>query len=398
MRIEAVDFFYLSMPVVTDAGDGSQDALLVRVNAGGITGWGECDASPLTSIASYVAPMSHGACKGLRSVVLGKPIETASDIHALAAAVEFECTDMLQAPHTFSGIEAALWDILGKKHSEPVYRLLGYEKACPKKPYASQMFGATPDETLSNCRAAREKGYRAVKCGWEPFGRGTLAEDRDQLAAAREGVGDDCTLLIDAGQVWREDVEAAVARLPYLEEFGVTWLEEPFHGSALNEYAQLADSSAKVRIAGGENSHNYYMAKHLIDYGKVSFIQIDCGRIGGIAPAKRVADYAVARGVTYVNHTFTSHLALSASLQPFAGLSGHVICEYPFAPKPVALAVTENHIGVDENGYISLPEAPGLGMTVNEERFASYLVDVEIAVNGETIYRTPVSAAKKGAR
>src|SRR5687768_2136831 len=61
MKIESVDLFYLSMPTVTDAGDGSQDALLVRVHAGGFTGWGECEASPLTSIAAFVCPMSHGA-------------------------------------------------------------------------------------------------------------------------------------------------------------------------------------------------------------------------------------------------------------------------------------------------------------------------------------------------
>ena len=58
------------------------------------------------------------------------------------------------------------------------------------------------------------------------------------------------------------------------------------------------------------------MAQQLIDYGKVSYVQIDCGRIGGLAPAKRVADYAVARGVTYVNHTFTSHLALAPRCNP----------------------------------------------------------------------------------
>lgn len=75
-----------------------------------------------------------------------------------------------------------------------------------------------------------------------------------------------------------------------------------------------AGRSDKVRLAGGEASHNVYMARQLIDYGKVSFVQIDCGRIGGIGPAKEVADYAVAKGVTYVNHTFTSHLALAASL------------------------------------------------------------------------------------
>ena len=139
MKIEDVEFFYLSMPVVTDAGDGSQDALLVRVSAGGLTGWGECEASPLTSIAAYVCPMSHGACKPLRDVVLGKPLDGPEDIAALAAAVELECMDLLQASHTFSGIEMALWDLLGRKRNVPVYELLGYSKAYPKLPYASQL-------------------------------------------------------------------------------------------------------------------------------------------------------------------------------------------------------------------------------------------------------------------
>ncbi|TMJ39399.1 MAG: hypothetical protein E6G87_04380, partial [Alphaproteobacteria bacterium] len=100
MTIESVDFFYLSMPVVTDAGDGSQDALVVRVVADGIEGWGECEASPLVSIAAYVAPMSHGACKPVRDVVLGQKIDDASDITRMSAAVELECMDLLQAAHT----------------------------------------------------------------------------------------------------------------------------------------------------------------------------------------------------------------------------------------------------------------------------------------------------------
>jgi L-alanine-DL-glutamate epimerase-like enolase superfamily enzyme len=181
MKIEAVDFFYLSMPVVTDAGDGSQDALLVRVAAGGLVGWGECEASPLTSIAAYVAPMSHGACQPVHDVVLGKPLDGPADIAALAAAVELECMDLLQAAHTFSGIEMALWDLLGRKRGVPVHELLGYPRAYPKLPYASQLFGDTPAETLAGCRKARDNGFRAVKCGWGPFGRGTPSEDRDYL-------------------------------------------------------------------------------------------------------------------------------------------------------------------------------------------------------------------------
>jgi L-alanine-DL-glutamate epimerase-like enolase superfamily enzyme len=389
MSIDAVDFFYLSMPRVEDIGDGSQDALVVRVVADGVEGWGECEASPLVSIAAFVTPMSHGACKPVRDVVLGKRIESPADIAALAAAVEMECMDLLQAAHTYSGIEMALWDLLGRKRNAPVYELLGYNKAFPKLPYASQLFGDTPQETLAGCRRAREAGYRAVKCGWGPFGRGSLKDDRDHLQAAREGIGPDGTLLIDAGQIFREDVAAAAARIPLLEEVGTVWLEEPFLGGAYASYAALAAKSGKVRLAGGEASHNFHMAQQLIDYGKVGFVQIDCGRIGGIGPAKRAADYAAARGVTYVNHTFTSHLALCASLQPYAGLEGHRICEYPFAPKSVAWDMTETHLTPDANGEVNVPAAPGLGIAMSPSGMRNYLVEVEIGVKGRPIYRSP---------
>lgn len=389
MSIDAVDFFYLSMPKVEDIGDGSQDALVVRVTADGVEGWGECEASPLVSIAAFVTPMSHGACKPVRDVVLGKNIETPADIAAMAAAVEMECMDLLQAAHTFSGIEMALWDVLGRKRNAPVYELLGYRKAYPKLPYASQLFGDTPQETLAGCRKAAEAGYRAVKCGWGPFGRGTLKDDRDHLHAAREGIGRDGTLLIDAGQIFREDVDAAAQRIAHLEEVNTVWFEEPFLGGAYAAYGALSARSGKVKLAGGEASHNFHMAQQLIDYGKVGFIQIDCGRIGGIGPAKRAADYAAGHGVTYVNHTFTSHLALCASLQPYAGLESHRICEYPFAPKSVAWDMSETHLTPDANGEVTVPSAPGLGVKMSAEGMRKYMVPVEISVKGKTLYKSP---------
>jgi L-alanine-DL-glutamate epimerase-like enolase superfamily enzyme len=221
------------MPKVEDIGDGSQDALVVRVTADGVTGWGECEASPLVSMAAFVTPMSHGACKPVRDVVLGKRLESVADIAAIHAAVDMECMDLLQAAHSF------------------------------------------------------------------------------------------------------------------------------------------------------------HMAQQLVDYGRVGFLQIDCGRIGGIGQAKRAADYAAARGVTYVNHTFTSHLALCASLQPYAGLDNHRICEYPFAPKSVAWDMSETDLTPDANGGITLPAVPGLGITMNPAGMRPYLVDVEIAVKGRTLYRSP---------
>lgn len=386
MKIESVDFFYLSMPEVTSEGDGSQDALLVRVAGGNYVGWGECEASPLVSIAAFVCPMSHGACRPVGASVLGQTLNDPGDIARIAAQIELDSMDLLQAPHTWSGIEIALWDLLGKARSEPVWRLLGYGKAYPKIPYASQLFGETPEETRQFAGKARTAGFRAVKFGWGPIGKSSLQDDVDQFVAAREGLGPDAILLVDAGQIFGDNVDAAASRLPVLENVGATWLEEPFHTSALEAYGQLAGRSRKVKLAGGEGAHNFYMAQHLIDYGRVGFVQVDCGRIGGIGPAKRVADYANAHGVTFVNHTFTSHLALSASLQPYAGLSEHEICEYPFAPKPLARELTMNHLDRDAEGRVFPPAEPGLGISINFEAAKKYLVDVEIKAKGETLF------------
>lgn len=389
MKIESIDFFYLSMPKVTQAADGSQDALLVRVSAGEHVGFGECEAAPLPSIAALVCPLSHGACQPVQDSVLGQELHGPEDISRIAASVAYHSMDLLQAAHTFSGIEMALWDLLGKARQEPVWKLLGYSRSFAKTPYFSVLFGADPEETQQRAKLARSSGFRAAKFGWGPIGRGSAAEDAEHFRAAREGLSPDGILLVDTGQIFGEDVARAVERLDAMEDCGVVWFEEPFHAHALQAYGALAKQTRTVRLAGGEGAHHPAMAQHLIDYGGVGFIQIDCGRIGGIGPAKQVADYAQNRGVTYVNHTFTSHLALSASLQPYAGLESHKICEYPGTPQALALAITRNHLDLDASGQVQAPEAPGLGMHVDLQALKPYLVEVSIEVSGKTLYTTP---------
>lgn len=389
MRIDSVDFFYLSMPEVLDIGDGSQDALLVRIRAGGFEGWGECEASPLTSIAAWCTPRSHSACKPVCDSVLDQELNDIKDISRIGNMVRENSLDLLQADHTFSGIDIALWDLLGKKFEAPVWKLLGYKSTFPKMPYASQLFGDTPQETLEKAQQSRSQNYHAVKFGWGPFGRGSVQEDRNQLQAAREGLGNDAELLVDAGTIWGHDIQAAILRLPALQECHALWLEEPFHTGALKEYKILAAQSGSVKLAGGEGSHNADMARHMMEFGGVKFIQIDTGRIGGITPAKQIADEAKAAGITYVNHTFTSHLALSASLQPFAGLEKSTFSEYPVEPKQLAIDITKNHIHRDANGNIETPNAPGLGMTIDVEALQKYLLPVEIKVGGKVLYSTP---------
>ncbi len=389
MKIDAVDFFYLSLPEVRDIGDGSQDALLVRVEAEGHVGWGECEASPLACIASWNCPMSHSACKPVSASVLGQRLKSATDIRRINALVREQSFDLLQADHTLSGIDIALWDLLGRKLGEPVWRLLGDKRAHPKTAYASQLFGDTPQATLERARRVARAGFRAAKFGWGPYGRGSVAEDADQVRAAREGLGPDCVLLVDAGTVWGDNVDLAAQRLAVLEECRALWLEEPFVSGALAAYQQLAGRSATIKLAGGEGCHNFHQARAMMDYAGLGYVQIDTGRIGGITTAKQVADYAGAKGVQFVNHTFTTHLALSASLQPYAGCERDSLCEYPFAPSILASSLTATKILPDPNGQVHLPDQPGLGIEPDWTALRPYLREVEIKVDGRTIFTSP---------
>src|SRR5579862_8008098 len=187
MKIEQVDAFYLRMPTVIDIGDGSQDALLIRVSAGGFVGWGECEASPLPTIAALVAPMSHSACKPVLDSVLGAELDGPASIAAIQRAVKQNSYDLLQADHALSGIDIALWDLLGKREGVPVWSFFAPKNEL-RTAYASQLFADTPAETSELAGKVAASGFKAAKFGWGPIGKGSARDDEAQIEAARNGL------------------------------------------------------------------------------------------------------------------------------------------------------------------------------------------------------------------
>jgi len=389
MKVESVDFFYLAMPEITDEVDGSQDALLVRVRAGGFEGWGECEAAPLPCIAAWCCPVSHGVCKPVKFSVEGATLNDPDDIRRINAEVRRLGLDLLQTDHTLSGVDVALWDVLARSKGVPVYELLGDGKSYPKMPYASVLLQDTPQATYEKAKEIRRKGFRAAKFGWGPWGAKTLKDDIEQAKAAREGLGDDGVLLIDAGTIWKDDPTPALERAEALRPYRLTWLEEPFRSEALDAYRTVADAHPELSLAGGEGANNYYMAHDLVTRGGVKYLQIDAGRIGGITTAYECRLLAESAGITYVNHTFTSALALSASLQAFAGVERFQIAEYPTDLKPLAQELSRDKILLNAEGYIRAPNAPGLGITPDLQAMKKYLVPVRIEVSGKVLYETP---------
>ena len=392
MKITAVDPFYLRMPDITTAADGTQDTLLVRIQTDtGLEGWGECDASPLVSLAVYCCPMSHGNIINIRSSLIGETLEGADDIRRLSEKTLRNGLDIQQIQHAYSGAEIALWDVVGQQLNKPIYRLLAEmsgtsSTAHPKLPYASVLFGDTPEATYRIAARLREQGYRAAKFGWGPMGKFGEANDIALVRAAREGMGTEAQIMIDAGVVWGSDHETAYQRAEAFSQFSPTWLEEPLAPDAVDAYGALTRRNPSVRIAAGEGSNTYRMAEDIIVHGGIEFVQIDAGRIGGILPSFQVRQLAEEHDIQYVNHTFKSHLSLAAALHVFATNPDFNLLEYPAAGSELSQRLIAEPFEVESDGRVRMKELPGLGVSVDTEAIRPYLAPVSIAVGADAVF------------
>ena len=395
MKITAVDPFYFRMPDITSAADGTQDTLLVRIQTDtGLEGWGECDASPLVSLAVYCCPMSHGNIINIRTSLIGETLDGPDDVLRLSEKTLRNGLDIQQIQHAYSGAEIALWDIIGQHLNKPIYRLLAEmsgtsDIAHPKLPYASVLFGDTPEATYHIARQLREQGYRAAKFGWGPMGKFGEANDIALVRAAREGMGTDAQIMIDAGVVWDTDHETAYQSSEAFAQFSPTWLEEPLAPDAIDAYGALTEKRPSVPIAAGEGSNIYRMAEDIIVHGGIQFVQIDAGRIGGIMPSFQVRQLAEQHSIQYVNHTFKSHLSLAASLHVFATNPDFNLLEYPAAGSELSQRLIAEPFQVESDGMVRVKELPGLGVRVDTKAIRPYLASVRIAVGTEKVFEQP---------
>jgi L-alanine-DL-glutamate epimerase-like enolase superfamily enzyme len=268
-----------------------------------------------------------------------------------------------------SGVEIALWDLFGQATGRPVYQLLGGGFRKRFRAYASILFGDTPAETEGRARCLAAQGYRAVKFGWGPLGQ-SEAGDLAQVRAARQGLGPDVELMVDAGLCW--DTATALRRARQFETFGLTWLEEPLHPDNLAGYGRLSAASP-VRIAAGEEVCDVGEFVRLMDEGGIDVAQVDVTRVGGLARAKRIGWAAAERQRLCVNHSYKTGVNIAASLHFVASLPNTHYFEYCVEQNPLRQTLTRQRFPVVD-GDISVPEGPGLGVELDEEVVARYRV------------------------
>ena len=346
-----------------------QDVALVRIRTDdGLEGIGEADASAEVVKAIIDAPFSHNIACGLREILVGEnPLETERLWQKMYRRTMYFGRSSVTIC-AMSAIDMALWDLKGKYFNQPIHRLLGGKQYDRIKAYASILFGPDGQQTAEIGRRWVKSGYQAVKFGWEPMGRNE-ALDIELVRGAREGVGDTATLLIDAGCVW--DARTALSRAHAFSQFNIRWLEEPLRPSDVEGYVWLRDRSP-VPIAAGEEECGRESFRLLIDRHALDVYQVDISR-NGFTDAVYIRARVEEIGARLCNHCYTSPITVAACLHWLATCRDAFSFEDCVDDTPMRHELTGEKFQAAE-GWITVPDAPGLGITLNEEFVRKYLV------------------------
>lgn len=267
--------------------------------------------------------------------------------------------------HTISGIDIALWDILGKATGQPVGRLLGGRYRERVRPYASLLM-REPQALAQQLQSIRAQGFRAFKIGWGPFGRQSHGLDEKVVRAARDAVGADSLLMVDAGAsdaFWPNDYKWAARTAKMLAEFHVYWFEEPLVPDNLRDYLLLRQQ-APLPIAGGEVLTRRQTFLPWLQRGAFDIVQPDVTKVGGISEERKIAWMAEENGVRFIPHGWNTALGLAADLQLASAFRNTDLVEY-LTGSPFIDDLVEAQWQLDRDGMLAIPTGPGLGISLN---------------------------------
>lgn len=274
--------------------------------------------------------------------------------------------------HTISGIDIALWDLLGQATGQPIGRLLGGRYRERVRPYASVLMDE-PHRLAARLRALIELGFRAFKIGWGPFGRVSAATDEAIVRAAREAVGPDVMLMVDAGgsdAFWRQGYKWALNTAHMLARYNVAWFEEPLAPDALDDYVLLR-RAAPLPISGGEVFTRRQSFEPWLRAGALDIVQPDVTKVGGISEARRIAWMAQVAGVRYIPHGWNTAVGLAADLQLASAFYDTDLVEY-IAGSPYVDEIAAGGWQLDADGCLPIPATPGLGLRLDLDAVRRY--------------------------
>jgi galactonate dehydratase len=349
---------------------GAKNWLFVRVETDlGIHGWGECytQVDRDRSIEAHVEQLGRYLVGRDPHQIKHFTFSSYHDFASKRGAMEFYCA--------VSGIEQALWDIVGKALNTPIYNLLGGPCRDRIRVYANGWGGRTPEEMGQRARALVEQGFTAMK--FDPFPgpwRTHISRDDERtvvacVRAVREAVGPDVELLIEVHRRLAPIHAVRVAGM--LEEFQPFWYEEPVSARNLNALAEVR-RAIRLPVVTGEELYTKAEFREVFEKQAADILNPDVCNCGGILELKEIAAMAEPYFVTMAPHNYNSTtVGLAATLQVCATIPNFLITEYFVNFTERGDAISKAPLRV-ENGFIPLPTAPGLGIDLDEAALSRY--------------------------
>ena len=274
--------------------------------------------------------------------------------------------------HTISGIDIALWDIFGKITGQPIGRFFGGRLREKVMPYASLLMDE-PKIMNANLTELRGQGFKAFKICWGTFGRIDTANDELLVKSARQAIGDDCFLAVDAGgsdAYWRGNLRWAINASKMLADYNVGWFEEALRPDDLADFVELRMQSP-VPISGCEVLTRRQSFTPFITERAFDIIQPDVTKVGGIGEFRRIAAMADEYAIRVIPHGWNTAIGLAVDLQLSSAILTAEKVEYCTGSAYVDDLATEPW-KLDKDGLLEIPTKPGIGFELDPDKVEKY--------------------------
>ncbi len=373
-RIRCIDAFPLRYPEPND-NNNLRYITLARIETDdGAVGWGECISMwPEASLA--VKTIIE---RGLAPLLVGRDPQDTHALWQLLKAHTWWYGEGGIASFAISACDMALWDLKGKVLGVPLYQLLGGKmnprlRACasthPNKP--------TIDALAQELADLAAQGYTALKVGFGKRGEARLGvdpkRDIEYVRAVREAIGDNVDLMIDIGNGVKWDTAHAIRMAKEFARCNIRWFEEPLHPTNVEGYKQLRDA-LDMPIATGEREWTVSAYRNLIAHDIADIVMVDPGRAEGVTGFQKIIELTQAHNLSINAHTWSSAINTAASIHLTAAAPNSIVFELKPLPSPMQHELVKNPLA-QKDGWIEIPEGPGLGVDVDENVVRKYLFE-----------------------
>ncbi len=385
MKISSVKAVWLRYPIPDSLQHTSDfgrlrtfDATLVRIETdAGLVGYGEAKAA--VGSAGVCGPLVSIVNETLRPLLLGQESRDIGRLweimysgvrasYALRSGRSFPELDRRGLRiAAMSGVDLALWDLKGRELGLPVYELLGGRCREAVTGYASGGWADAQGIGRQLQQTIEPNGFRAVKMRVGAMD-GTVANSIARVRAAREALGPEIRLMVDAHGTW--DTRSALSFCRGVSDCQLSWIEEPVSPDDVRGMAEIR-AATDIPIAAGESLSTRFEFRDVIDARAVDILQPDPAIAGGITEVARIAAYASAHQLTLAPHLWGSALLFAAGLHLAAALPNVVTVEYSMGFNPLLRELCSQPFLISD-GEVQIPSQPGLGVTVNEEFVREY--------------------------